>query len=364
MYKLRLLFGILFAMYITSAKACKYTIREIGFSTLSKVTYTLYRVNANSSNFPSQEALRFSNSNIKTLDYRLKDEENNSIADFVKQQNLSLPAYVLVDANGRMLSLSTKTTGKTVSQIALFSKLQNEMLAELPQIYGSVLLVEGNNYMENQLAKEMLLKTCERIENVMPNMPKQVDEGPNLKVISKVEFDEEKVLLWSLGIEIRPEHPIAFVLYGKGRVMGEKINFSQIKEDDVYKHLSIIGADCECGLDRKWLLGYQVPLDWPKKIRQGLTNNLGFDVDNPMILTEMSRILAIENKAPKDPDGISFEPVVINLEDEFDDVPVIKHEKVILEDDKVDIHPILIYSLIAFALIIVVGVVFVLRKKQ
>jgi len=351
-------------MYVSSVTACKYTIREIGFSTLSRVTYTLYRVDGNASSLASQEALRFSESNVKTIAYHLKGKEDSSIADFVKKQNLSLPAYVLVDANGRMLSLSKKTTGKTVSEIVLFSSLQNEMLAELPQIYASVLLIEGRNYIENELAKEKLLKTCERIENVMPNMPKQVDEGPNVKVISKARFEEEKVLLWSLGIEEAPEHPIAFVVYGKGRIMGEKINFSQIKEDDVYKHLSIIGADCECGLDRKWMLGYQVPLNWPKKIRQGLTNNLGFDVDNPMILTEMSRILAIENKAPKDPDGVSFEPVVINLEDEFDDVPVVEHQKVEEEEDTVDVHPMLIYSLVIFALIVIVGVGFVLKKKR
>ena len=128
-----------------------------------------------------------------------------------------------------------------------------------------------------------------------------------------------------MGVEEIPEKPVAFVVYGKGRIMGELINYESIALGDVFKLLSIIGADCECGLDRKWLFGYQVPLNWPKQTRQDLSNTLGFDVDNPMVLTEMSRILAIENRVPQDPDGITYEPIVVNLDEEFDDIPEIVH---------------------------------------
>ena len=76
--------------------------------------------------------------------------------------------------------------------------------------------------------------------------------------------------------------------------MGEKVNAGQIREGLLYKYMSMIGADCECGLDRKWMLGKQIPLLWPSVSRQTLATNLGFDVDNPMLLSEMSMILAKE----------------------------------------------------------------------
>jgi hypothetical protein len=362
MNKLRVLLGLLLVMYVTSAEACRYTIREIGFSTLSKVTYVIYKINENSSFIPTQQSSSFSESNIKTFGLNLKDDTTNPIINFVKKQNLTLPTYILVDPSGRMLPLVINEANKTITETVLFSPIQKRLITELPTIYATVLLIEGTNFNENHLEKNRVLNTCKRIENIMPNMPKQVKIGPNLVVISKDNFQEEKVLLWSLGIEKIPEHPIVFVLYGKGRVMGEKIDFEGIKEDNVYKHLSIIGADCECGLDRKWMLGYQVPLNWPKEVRQGLSDNLGFDVDNPMILTEMSRILAIENKVPKDPDGVSFEPIVVNLDKEFDNIPEMEHKKV---ESKAGIenNNILIYSFIFFIVLVGIGAAFILKRK-
>ena len=199
----------------------------------------------------------------------------------------------------------------------------------------------------------------------MPHMPKQVGKGPKMIVVSNDQFEKEKVMLWSFGIDEIPDHPIAFVVYGKGRIMGDSIDYSNIRKDKVYKLLSIIGADCECGLDRKWMLGYQMPLNWPVKTRQKLSDILGFDVDNPMVLTEMSRILAIENRIAADPDGISFEPVVIDLDKEFNDVPEIEHNE---DSNKItegiDSTSIIIYSLIVILFLIGIGVFVVLRRKN
>ena len=148
--------------------------------------------------------------------------------------------------------------------------------------------------------------------------------------------------------------------------MGEQVDFEDIISERLYRLMSIIGADCECGLDRKWMLGYQVPLDWPKDIRQGLSDRLGFDVDNPMVLTEMSRILAIENRAPKTPDGISFEPIVVDLDKEFNDIPEIEHKVLTKVDGGTGntSNQIIWYSMLGLLLIISVGSFFILKKKS
>jgi len=352
-------------MYVSSSFACRYTIREIGFSTLSKVTYVIYRVDDNTAQFPKQLAFGFAESNVKTYGLSSNGDETNPIVNFVKQQNSSLPAYVLAAPNGQMIILSENQLKGGLKQTILFSPIQNQMVKELPSIYATVILIEGKNQMENELAGNNISKTCQRIENLIPNMPKQVEFGPNMAVISNKNFEEEKVLLWSLGINKIPEQPVAFVVYGRGRIIGEKVDFEGIKGKAIYKLLSIIGADCECGLDRKWMLGYQIPLNWPKNVRQNLSDKLDFDVDNPMVLAEMSRILAIENKIAADPDGISFEPIVIDLDEEFKDVPAIDYKQSTQNNsDDFEAKNIIIYSLLIFIVVIIIGSIYIVKRKN
>ncbi|MCK5774883.1 MAG: hypothetical protein KAH25_01845, partial [Bacteroidales bacterium] len=230
---------------------------------------------------------------------------------------------------------------------------------------AAIILIEGRNITENDIARAKVSSACDRIENIMPHMPKQVKRGPKMILVSNGQFEEEKVMLWSLGLDKTPEHPTAFVVYGKGRIMGDRIDYLEIQKGTVFKLLSIIGADCECGLDRKWILGYQMPIDWPAKTRQNLSDILGFDVDNPMVLTEMSRILAIENNFAADPDGISFEPIIIDLDKEFNDVPEIEHnEDTNKNKESIGSTSIIIYSLLITLILIGIGVFIVLRKKN
>ena len=363
MNRFKVFWSVIFLMYVSTSFACRYTIREIGFSTLSKVTYIVYRVDENTALFPKQLSLSFSESNVKTFGLNIKDNASNPVVNFVKQQKLSLPVYIMADPNGQMLPISVDQFNG-LKEAILFSPVQKQLESELPSIYATVLLVEGENAVANELARKRISNSCQRIDNIMPNMPKQVENGPNMVIISKDNFEQEKVVLWSLGIKKIPQQPIAFVVYGRGRIIGEKISFEEIKGEKVYKLLSIIGADCECGLDRKWMLGYQIPLNWQKNTQQILSDKLGFDVDNPMILTEMSRILAIENKIAKDPDGVSFEPIVIDLDKEFNDVPEINHFDVKKPKESVfQINKIIIYSILILICLVIIGAFLVMRKK-
>ena len=61
--------------------------------------------------------------------------------------------------------------------------------------------------------------------------------------------------------------------------------------NEIFNTLSIIGESCECGADRGWLLGTRIPLRWGEKAQSELADHLGFDVENPMVRTEMSQIL-------------------------------------------------------------------------
>ncbi|MCK5702250.1 MAG: hypothetical protein KAI29_13890, partial [Cyclobacteriaceae bacterium] len=184
--------------------------------------------------------------------------------------------------------------------------------------------------------------------------------GPMSIHISAGDFKAERVLLWSLGIDELPDEPVAFVLYGRGRIMGDVVNASEILDGRLYKYMSMIGADCECGLDRKWMLGNQIPLLWPSVSRQQLVSEVGFDVDNPMILAEMSRILAKETN-PNVAGDLGYGIEVIDLNTAFDQVPEIEYDET---ESKTKLNQGFAVMVIFTLLVVATGFFFFYRNKN
>lgn len=338
-------------------KACRYTVREIGFSTLSNTNYVLYRVGANAS-FPDRVAASFSDTNIGTYAMTMKSKVADEVVRFVKKEKLKLPAYILKDKAGRFLALPNND----LVQLLLETPVQHEIIKRLPDTYAMVLFVEGTSQSENKKALQGVQKAVQRIENNMPNMPKQVAHPPFVVSISQADFEREKVLLWSVGLEKPPQHPTAFVLYGKGRMMGDLLTEATLSQENTYRLLSFIGADCECGLDRKWMFGDQVPLKWGREVRDRLRDILEFDVDHPMVLTEMGRILATKKKAITSDEAIAFEPVRVDLSTAFDE-ELPKENKESTAGTANESSTVIYISLGVLALL-VVGVVLFLVKKR
>ena len=103
----------------------------------------------------------------------------------------------------------------------------------------------------------------------------------------------EKVLLWSLGIgESMPEEPVAAVVYGRGRRLGPLLEGEAITRTQLSTMLGLLGQDCECDLDRSWMQGPLVPMSWGMEQQAEVLKEVGFDAENPMVKTEISRILA------------------------------------------------------------------------
>jgi hypothetical protein len=65
----------------------------------------------------------------------------------------------------------------------------------------------------------------------------------------------------------------------------------EITEDNLATVLFVIGQDCECGLDHRWMQGTMLPARWTDKMQAQVTENLGFDPENPMIKMEISSII-------------------------------------------------------------------------
>ncbi len=65
----------------------------------------------------------------------------------------------------------------------------------------------------------------------------------------------------------------------------------EITEDNLANVLFVIGQDCECGLDHRWLQGTMLPARWTDEMQAKVAENLGFDPESPMIKMEMSWIV-------------------------------------------------------------------------
>ena len=76
--------------------------------------------------------------------------------------------------------------------------------------------------------------------------------------------------------------------------MGSVMRGEQVTKLRIFNLLTIIGADCECDLDYSWILGDMIPLRWDYQDLEKLAEQLDFNVENPMVKSEMSQILSLK----------------------------------------------------------------------
>jgi len=158
--------------------------------------------------------------------------------------------------------------------------------------YATVLLIEGPDPNENAKALAAVEGAIKAIEEQMDFLPKAIANPPSMVVIDHNSLEAERVLLWSMTLT--PEdvnRPHAAVIYGRMRWLGPMFDGEHIDEQNLAEILFVVGNDCECGLDYRWLQGTMLPNRWAAKTREVVAENLGFDPENPMIQMEMARIL-------------------------------------------------------------------------
>ncbi|MCD6333371.1 MAG: hypothetical protein J7L89_08870 [Bacteroidales bacterium] len=310
---------ILFAGWIIQALGCRYTVREIGYSTLLQDIYMLVLLDpvADPSD-PGWQIIRntLKYSNIRFEVINTEREANHPVVQQALAAGIRFPAKIMLAPDGRILVLKDSSIKLAVDHI-LHVSYQKTLADRLQNSFCLIFWIPGRSLSVNREVREIIRKSAGHIANLMPNMPKQVRKGPFIMEIARKDSARYRMLLWALGVEQLPEQPEAFLLYGRGRMMGGRLVYKDIKNNRLYDLMSMIGADCECGLDRKWMLGHQIPLDWPLKVRQHLVKEIGFDVDNPMVLAEMSRILN-QDSYRSDSVAISFAPVEIDISQTFE----------------------------------------------
>ena len=212
-----------------------------------------------------------------------------------------LPYAVFVSPDGQSMGVSVTKPGRPFEETlrsaldgVLRSAKRKEILRKVAKAYGLVLLIEGPDGETNAKAKEAALGAIKLIEDQMEWMPKPIRHGPELVVLERKDLAAERVLLWSLG-DMKVEdvnEPLAAVIYGRARWMGPLFKGEQITEDDVAAVLSMVGADCECGFDMRWLQGTMLPAVWGREVHEIAVESLGFDPESPMVKMEIGSIVS------------------------------------------------------------------------
>jgi len=304
-----------------SALACRYNVRDIGFVDLGTEPYYLYGYVRQdtpvdiTSGFKKISSAGLMESNIKSEIINIDRQKNHPATKYLEVWRIeSFPAAVLVSAEGRSLPISLTKPGQPFEQSlwsaldeVLCSPKRKEILQKVSTTYGVVLLIEGADAEENKSAKVAASGAVETISMQMKMMPKPISHPPALMVIDLESLSREKVLLWSLGLDTdKVNKPYAAVLYGRARLMGALLKGEEITKVSLANILSIIGLDCECGLDldRRWILGMMLPVRWGEDIQAGTAKTLGFDPENPMVKMEISQILRhslISSESPQNP---------------------------------------------------------------
>ena len=355
-------------------EACRFTVREIGFSALSQTNYTFVIIDNTTASNATLEALHSykKNSNIGVLHLNESVDYNNPIVQLAKNKGVVSPSIFFLSPNNHIYiiedniqdGIKWKQVEKLFKTTVLESPLREKLRIDSEKTFAQVICIDGVDQEKNKDAMQLINIACRELHEIMPLMPKEVAIAPSVLRITEDEFNQERVLLWSLGVDSLAKEPQAIIIYGRGRVMGNILNYNQIKDSLVFKYLSMIGADCECGLDRKWMLGVQIPMVWDRNCRQNLAVELGFDVDNPTILAEMSRIMSKERVE----DGtlaVGYGLESIDLNEAFN-INVSKPKVILIQEDKSQLSgKVVLYSLLSLIVIsLIISTIIINRKKR
>ncbi|MBN1345121.1 MAG: hypothetical protein JXQ73_20675 [Phycisphaerae bacterium] len=294
----------------TAAWACKYTVRDVGFIDLGATVYRACLITGDDTPKAWLELIEQA-SYVTLLDSNVRfeivnadrDKGHDAVARLSELGITSLPALVLLSPEGKALRLAEGLPTKTDRQAAwalleraVVSPLRGEIVKVLPEAYCLVLLIDGSDAKQNERAAAAVQATVKEITGAMDQLPKEIKNPPGMIRLPSERRSQEGVLLWSLGLETGVlEEPAVVVLYGRGRWIGPKFRGAGIVQGSLTDLVALVGASCECGLDRRQMLGVMVPLRWDEATQTASVKNLGFDPENPMVKMEVSQILAMSS---------------------------------------------------------------------
>lgn len=286
--------------------ACRYNVRDIGFVDLGIDSCILFVLVDNETQPAVVDSLKaiisekFEETDLRAELVSISDDPAHPAVEVAKAAGItSPPALLFVAPDGRARPVEVPpdpaafntTLGPALEALAA-SPLRQQIAESCAQSYGLILIIEGLDAAQNAAAQDAADAAAKLITEHLGRLPKPIAKGPVTVTLRRGDFQREELLLWWLNLQpdaIRRPHAVVF--YGRARQIGPVIKDDEVNENILANVLAIIGADCECSLDRRWMEGPLLPARWPAEARARLAESLGFDPDSPMVKMEVGMIL-------------------------------------------------------------------------
>jgi len=246
----------------------------------------------------SRAARTFGNVEVLTID--VNREKDHPAMRFLPSKDLKPPVALLVGLDGRSLAIpfAEPAEGGDASPFSLrwdptASPVRSEIVKNAVESHCVAVFVPGKDAAANRAALDIVNAAIERTASLMPMMIRPRGTAPHLVTIPREKIRDERVLLWSLGIDPgRVDEPHVAALYGRCRRIGPLLAGDRIQEKVLLNIFMLVGEDCECELDRRLLMGLMIPHEWRDESTSRVQEMLGFNPENPVVRMEVSQIMS------------------------------------------------------------------------
>lgn len=333
--------------------ACRFTIREIGYTRLNIESY-LVRLDVDTTKYSELTA------DFRNLAYAYSI--NSNINYQITHTAGKVPEVRCTNSSGDVIIQREEIALNgihTFFKELLYSPLQQTIYSQIGNTFAYVVVFGGSSKQIEGVVDGAL----KQFEKIAPNLDKKVDEQILKIVLSNSKVGEETVVLRSMGIDTNSGEPAVVVIYGRGRLTDKPLTGDRITKHNLLNQLVTLGTDCECGIDLSPLLQRAIPFNWNDQMSQDVADMLDIDVENPMVLTEMGRILSKE-PLETGKSEFSFVPQTIDLDKELAKGKV-HQDEVVATEEKSDALYITATVLSVFVLIIfAIGFFMFLKKRR
>jgi len=287
------------------AAACQYTVRHVAFVDLGDSPYRLFVYTPAGGVDEFTQALKtasdlLTDSNVVAELVNVDEEGEHAAETFLEAAGVTdFPAAVLVSPDNRALRLGDPNEVLQANQLsdictaAINSQVRDEIIPRTLDTHSVMILLEGDDAETNRQITQLANNYILQIRDILPHAPKPPEKPPHLIVLSPEQAQAERILLWSLGIDVtdRTATQIA-VIFGRGRRIGPVLRFPQDETRKLERSLAAVLQDCECGLDRSWMQGNMIPHIWDEATEKLALAKLNFDPGSPEVKTEIAQLLS------------------------------------------------------------------------
>ena len=348
-------FFLLMGMVAGPLQACRFTIREIGYTPLQLQTYIMQlEVDTVARKDLFEDFVRVAEDMSGTTNIRYRIAQKSGLKNGV----ISL-------LNTRGITIARKTVsvaGETDAfyERMLFSPLQRTLEQQIGNVFAFVVCFYERNDRETDQKVEDAL---EQFRKLAPTLDKSVSEQIMKILVPASRRKEEEVVMRAAGLDPASPESYVMILYGRGRLVGAPLKGKEITTDHILNQLVMLGTDCECGIDLSPLLIRSIPLQWTERMGQKVADMLGFDAGNPMILSEMSKILSKEPTTTVD-EALTFAPRTVDLDKALGKTKQRQETPATVSGPSKTLKNTLLYTGLFLGIILITGLgIFFFRKK-